>query len=189
LNSFSNALIALIESNPDSKTLLANIRSQSQKFNSGIRYLEIVDEDPYVDLVDFARKVGTRVSEPTVISSANILAETITGPDGFVIYESHRSEPDFTNFGLFDESINIALDNAHGVSIYLPKYASGEVHNAYLTRSLFGNFTENTTWDNFLLSGLTSLSPTNPSGISDYPPIAPLSLPSEPIVYLPFVSR
>ena len=113
LNSFANDLSTNIVSN---KAALTIVRSNVREF----------DDEPFIDLYDFATRVGSSI--PSVSTKANALKTAITNA---VIEEAHSP----------------SLSGSHGLTIYFPETSSGFSNN-YKSNS----FSVDSTWDEFLLS-------------------------------------
>jgi len=185
LNSLADDLTSFASANQSNRTLLNNIRSQSQKLDSGgDPYLTINNEDKYVDLVDFATRAKQQVSSDGVPAAADGLVEAITGSQPLVVYESHRS-------GSFEYCGDVYiwnLDGAHGASIYYPPKAAGAIYGDYTSGVTFPNFHSVSRWHNYLQAGVPPLGPGDPLPDDGPDPLMPLPF-VDYQVYLPIVIR
>jgi len=185
LNAFADNLTSFANVNQTNRTLLNNIRSESQKFDSGGEpYLTINDDDKYVDLVDFATRAKLQISSNGIPAAADSLIETITDSQPFVIFESHRSG----TFDYFGEVHTWNLDGAHGVSIYYPPRAAGATYSDYTAGVIFPNLHNQSTWRSYLQAGVPPLAPGDPIPDDGPEPLTPLQ-PRQYLVYLPLIVR
>jgi hypothetical protein len=181
LKTFSNALTSFAAINQSNRTLLNNIRTQSQKFDSGGEpFLTIDNEDKYVDLVDFAERAQLLITSNGVPAAANNLIGTITGNTPLVIYESHHSG----SFDFYGESYTWNIDGAHGISIYYPSKAAGSIYGNYISNVTFPNFNNQTGWADYLQTGVPPLAPGDPLPDDQPTPLTPLN-PPKYYVFLP----
>jgi hypothetical protein len=184
LNLFADSLTSFASANQSNRTLLASIRAQSQKFDSGgTPFLEITGDDTFVDLVDFATRAKQQISVNGVPAAANSLITAVTGPQPLVVYESHRSG----SFEYGGETHTWNLDGAHGVSIYYPPRSAGATFGNYMSGATFPNFVSNQ-WPSYLQVGVPPLGSGDPLPNDGPEPLAPL-IPTRSTVYLSFVRR
>lgn len=173
LDLFSDALTDFALVNQSNRTALANIRSQSQKFDSGGEaYLTIDDEDSYIDLVDFATRAKLQLTTHNIPTLANNLVEAITGSQPLVVYEAHRSG----SFDYFGSNFSWNLDGAHGISLYYPKRAAGAMYGDYTSGATFPNFYSQVNWHAYLQAGVPPLAPGEPLPDDQPSPLPPLDL-------------
>ena len=180
LDAFSVALTDFALVNQSNRSILANIRNQSQKFDSGGEiYLTINDEDSYIDLVDFATRTKLQLTGYNIPTTANNLIEAVTGNQPLVIYESHRSG----SFDYFGSAISWNLDGAHGISLYYPKRAAGAMYGDYTSGATFPNFYSQVSWHTYLQAGVPPLAPGEPLPDDQPSPLAPL----DPLIHHTFL--
>ncbi|MCB8977584.1 MAG: DNRLRE domain-containing protein [Ardenticatenaceae bacterium] len=185
LDAFSVALTDFALVNQSNRSILANIRNQSQKFDSGGEtYLTINDEDSYIDLVDFATRTKLQLTGYNIPTTANNLIEAVTGSEPLVIYESHRSG----SFDYFGSAISWNLDGAHGISLYYPKRAAGAMYGDYTSGATFPNFYSQVSWHAYLQASVAPLAPGEQLPDDQPSPLAPLD-PLMHHTFLPTVVR
>jgi len=154
--------------------LLALRNDEIQKFDSR-GYYEINARDEYVDLYDLALKLPSHITDTAVISAAQGVRDRIGGATPLVIAEHHRSGVAFDLQG-FPHYWN--LEGAHGVSLYFPPGPGGWGYADYIGGELF-DFTEDSTWDEFLTAFMALLLADDPIQPT-LPPMLPLTAP-EPL--------
>jgi hypothetical protein len=196
-NQFASTLTTFAEANQSNRLLLNNLRSQSQKFESGGQPpMTINNDDVYVDLVDYAARVKQQSGDAALAQTADGVMNAVTGPQPLVIYESHRSgsyDPGNTT-ATCPESV-WALDGAHGISVYYPPKAAGARYGDYVSGKTFPSFHAASTWRQFLESSVPALAPGEPIPEERPEPLAPCDVegaaatPGSTTVYLPAVQR
>ena len=184
LNHFADQLTTFANRTQANRDVLVSLRTQSQKFDSGgLPYLEINNDDVYIDLVDFAARAKQQVTSDNVPAAADELIAAINGNQPFVVAETHRSGTFYLG-----ESYSWTLDGAHGVSIYYPPRSAGTAFGDYISGVTFPEFTSLNRWKNYLQAGAPPLAPGDPLPNEVLEPLAPLPLPSHN-VYLPMIFR
>ncbi|MEM4217369.1 MAG: clostripain-related cysteine peptidase [Candidatus Methanomethylicaceae archaeon] len=171
MNAFSMALRNNLSS---IKTYVQNARAATQKFDSR-DYFKITDDDEYLDLYHFAKKVKQYVQNSEVQNAAQAVMDALS--TGFVVAEHHQS-------GKYKEEY-WDLDNAHGISIYFPPKPGSSDYSKYIDHQLF-QFTVDGQWDEFLKDyfGVLGLPPESPTEPELPPMLAP-----EFKIYLPLVIK
>jgi hypothetical protein len=196
VSDFGNALLTYVSAEPNTRILdVQALRSSTQKYDSGVSYLHLDDEDSYVDLVDLTQQAQTHLDDPAVAAAAAALAaalegNTTTGDDAFIIHERHRSG----DFIYQNSEYTFDLDRAHGIGIFYPPRTSGDQSSAYVTyieHELF-DVTRGSGWTQFLATSLPPHLGGDPDPLSSTRLLGPLLIEDEqPLrrLYLPTVRR
>jgi len=174
-----NSLAAALHSGlAETKNYVRNSRDATQKFDSR-DYYKITNEDEYLDLYDFARRIKLWVPNATAQSAAQEVMDAILG--GFVVAEHHESK----SFDFAGTELHWNVDNAHGVAIYFPPAPGGNGYGDYVNNVLF-SFTADSQWDEFLVDyyGVMGLPPESPTDPGLPPFLQPVSK-----LFLPFVTQ
>lgn len=174
-------LAALVNNSATNRTLLDGIWQQSQRFESNGDY-QISQLDMYVDVVDWATRILVGVSSPAVKAEAATLINELTGPQPFILADSHHAQsqalpPQYAGGAYID------VADAHGLSIFYPRQANSVVYDNYINNRLF-SFTSQSRWADFLTAGVGA-SPPGPL----VPPPGPLPALDLRRVYLPFLTK
>jgi DNA-binding beta-propeller fold protein YncE len=139
-------LIALIDNQQLSKATLNDIRLASQKFESNGDYT-IDNNDMYVDLVDWIKRVRSGVDDSAVQQLAQELIEELTEPQRFVIASRAESNPLPPQYA---SGADILLDASHGMSIFYPQQYDTLAFDRYIKDQVF-SFTSAASWPDFLI--------------------------------------
>jgi hypothetical protein len=138
LNIFATDLRSFAAASDTNRTLLSDLRNQTQKFDSlGTGTLGVDQE--YVDLDHWSKLVaGAQVSDTLKLDAANLRSALAT----FVVREHHGG-------GAFSANTPIInLDNASGVAVYFPPQASPQTYQDYAKNTL--TFPGESGWAGFL---------------------------------------
>jgi hypothetical protein len=196
VSAFGDALLNYVNVDPDTRSQeLQALRGYTQKYDSGVSYLRLDDEDSYVDLVDLAQQAQTHLDDPAVDAAAAALVAALegsetTGNAAFVIEERHRSG----DFIYQNGEYTFDLARAHGIGIFYPPRTSGEQSSAYVTyieHELF-NVTRGSGWTRFLAASLPSPTGGDPPPLANNQLLGPLLFEDEQPrrnLYLPIVLR
>lgn len=157
--------------------VLADLRRQSQKFDSPIFDYTLSTPDEYVDLVDWAERVRdtTLVQDQAMRQYAINVIEAVQGINPLVALQRNSGAIYRMPVGYGGRTTD--LSGSHGVSVYYPHELSASVPTSiwyrYKNDQLF-QLTADTRWNEFLRVGNTAL--PNPS--------APLPEPGKPVLVL-----
>lgn len=119
--------------------ILTNVRQAVQRYDNKSPHGTIDTADQYIDLYDFAEQVKAGVGDVGIQNAAQGVMDAVTA---YIIAERHNSRM-FGWFGDYD------LDGSHGVSIFFPSTSSSFYTGLNLS------FAAGTTWDGFLLQGVS----------------------------------
>jgi sugar lactone lactonase YvrE len=168
---------ALIASLPQSSDSIGQAWIATQHFDSR-DYYTIDTQDEYLDLFDFAAQLSSTVTDTDVVSAAVALQAI---ESDLVLAERHLSgQPDIGG-QIYDWS----LDGAHGVALYFPPDNTAWGYDLYLMDTF--RFTEDTSWDEFLLAYLGEAA--QPPGGSEEPGRPPVPTVEDHRVFLPLAVR
>jgi hypothetical protein len=113
-----------------------------QKFDSNLD-LRLDSTDAYVDLYHWAQLVKQNISDAAVQTAAQGVMDAIGKPGTkAILREQHASGVNWTNGQFW------GLNDAHGLSIYLPMGEYDWLSRHYTDQEL--SFARDTLWDNFL---------------------------------------
>jgi hypothetical protein len=154
----------------------------SQKFDSNVD-LMLTDEDGYVDLYHFAELIQQNIPLQNVQVAAQEVLDVI-GPVGanLVLHERHMSGVYWGNGEYWN------LDQAHGLSIYLPMGKEDWMQAYYTDDEL--SFAADTAWNEFIADLILAVEPPiyiPPDDIDPGHRPGPLDLPYP--IYMPFIVR
>jgi sugar lactone lactonase YvrE len=153
------------------RTILAGLRLQVQKFDSGGNG-SIDESDEYISLDHYAELVAAANLSSAITTRAT---ELRTALKTFVL-TSKVASGDMG--GAF-----VPLANARGIAIYYPPRPGVRTYQTYRNELTFA---ADTAWDEFLQGSLASLAPLLPAQPN---PVSPLPLPLRFNVYLPVLRR
>ena len=173
-----NLLATVLHDNlSEYRITLQNTHSATQKFDSR-DYFRLTNEDEYLDLYDFARRIRQNITNTSVRAAADGVMTAIAS---VVISESHQSG----TYRVDGADVYWDLDGSHGVSIYYPPVSGSNDYNNYVNHTLY-SFTADSAWDNLLVDyfGVMGLPPEPPGG-----PGLPPMLRGRTFVYLPLAQR
>jgi uncharacterized repeat protein (TIGR01451 family) len=186
LKQLSISLISYANASQSNRSLLTNVRNQSQKFDSGGQpHLSITNDDFYIDLVDFTLRLKQQINAGGIPEAANSLLGTLQGDQPFVVFNSLRSG----TFDYYGETRTWNLDGAHGISIYYPPRTGGAIFSDYTTGITFPGFNNDSQWANYLLAGVPPLVPGDPLPEDGPDPLAPLDIQSKGFIFIPVMFR
>lgn len=185
LSDFSRELITYAQADPANKSAVAALRGPTQKFDSTSPTMIIDNNDFYLDLTDYARRVHDNISNQAVVSASVVLINALTAsPFPFVIYNASASG----TFQYAGQSITWNLANANGVSIYYPAQMSGSNYQNYVNGAIYPEFKAQTQWDDYLVAMAVSALPGDPVDGVDANPLPPLRV-VQPRSFLPNTVR
>jgi len=121
----------------------------AQKFDSNVD-LRLTGSDHFVDLYHFARLIRGTIAEPGVEAAAQRVMDAVDGSDGAVV--RHRRQAS----GVYDH-IYMDLNEAHGLSIYLPLGARDWLLDYYNGSQL--SFAADTAWDELVVRLVAAAQP------------------------------
>jgi hypothetical protein len=135
----------------------------AQKFDSNLD-LRLTNSDSFIDLYDFARWIAQRIPAPVVSSAAQAVMEAIGDDPGSraILAEQHLSDIYWQNGAYWN------LENAHGISIYMPVGERDWLLDFYDKQEL--SFVTDTGWDDLVRSLVDMLKP----------PVGPTPVPVDP---------
>jgi hypothetical protein len=202
ISAFGDSLLAYVQGDSSRVNELKEIRNAAQKYDSGGVFLEIDDEDAYVDLIDLAERVRTQINDVSLTAAATAVIEAVEGTatagrEPFVIYASHRSAQfNATDPGSGqDRLFTVNLDKAHGLGVYYPPRSTTAITSTYITyvqHRLF-DVTRDSGWTRFLANGLPPQLGSDPPPLSNdvlIPPLIPPEIHAgNQRVFLPLVTR
>jgi hypothetical protein len=146
LNAILNLLAGqLTEGFPLNTTKIENAFQSTQKFDYDYDLL-ITDTDGYVDLGDLAKNLAIEFVGTSVEDTANDLLNVLEDPLGdnpIIIAETHES-----GYSVWAQSY-ITLDNATGLSIYLPFGEEDEIEFCFYNEDELA-WAEDTYWNEFI---------------------------------------
>lgn len=185
LNDFSSALMTYAQADPANKSTVAALRAPTQKFDSSSPTMIIDNNDFYLDLIDYARRVRDNITNQSVISASAALIDVLTAsPFPFVIYNASASG----TFQYAGQSITWNLSNANGISIYYPAQMSGSNYQNYINGAIYPDFKAQTQWDEYLIAMSISALPGEPVEGPDANPLPPLRV-VQPRSFIPNTIR
>jgi hypothetical protein len=161
---FADVLINELSTNTNFTKVISDVRTSTQKFPENPRRF-MSNEDEYIDLYDFARRLSERpdIRQP-VQQAARALMQSLrnTLPSGnsepLIIHHRQKS-----GYSELNASAYWNYSNSHGIALYFPirpvNLITCSVFSSYVgitnTSSLF-EFSLNNRWPNFLLAFYTS---------------------------------
>ncbi|GAA5530226.1 clostripain-related cysteine peptidase [Herpetosiphon gulosus] len=187
LNQVAQQLITISSTNVAMRQHLAEIRQQSQKFDSDGSY-EISPSDEYIDLVHWLERLQSspELSDPTLQSAIQTSLNSLSGANPLILADASSGAR--YHMPSRYQSIPTDLSGANGISLYYPAPNSPSVPTSlwaeYRNHQRF-SLTQASAWDEYLTLSL---------GPSALPPgQIPLPEPGYPfnqrhVVYLP-ISR
>lgn len=173
-------LAAEINNNRSRQATMDAIRKTSQTFDSNGDF-QNNEQDMYVDLVDWARRVQSEVDNPAVKARAAALLAELNGPQPFIIANKQGSGylP-----AQYEGGPYIDLSGANGLSIFYPQQQDTAAFDSYVHDRLF-SFSAASRWKDFLQAGVGVLPAPGPP-LEPLPGPLPALTPNHQ-VFLPLV--